>query len=159
MKENLFVGIGRVATAVPLCALLLLSLLLAACERPDPAVPGGGEAQPTLAGAASIPAQSGDNVPTPIIPEMVLPTLPAYIGTPTPDSPHATAVGGGPVATHFVGAGETLSYIAQLYGATVEELLALNQINPDDMLLVGQEVLVPSVIEATGPSFKRCRRN
>ena len=154
MKDNLLVLVSKMATAIPLCVLLLLSLLLAACERPDPAVPGGGEVQPTLAGAASIPAPPGDNVPTPIIPEMVLPTLPAYIGTPTPDSPHATAVGGGPVATHFVGAGETLSYIAQLYGATVEELLALNQINPDDMLLVGQEVLVPSVIEATGPSFK-----
>ncbi|MCA9874243.1 MAG: LysM peptidoglycan-binding domain-containing protein [Anaerolineales bacterium] len=137
---------------------LVLAFLLAACERPDPAVTvvGPNQAQPTVAGAAVIPARQGEESarPTPIIPEMIVPTRPSYAGTPTPDAPHETAVSSGPVASHFVGAGETLGYIAQIYGATVEELLALNQLDPDAVLLVGQEVLVPSQIDATTPNFK-----
>lgn len=137
-------------------AILCFVLLLAGCERPDPAVTvvGQNAPSPTLAGAASVPDQPADDRPTPIIPEMVLPTRPTYSGTPTPDAPHQTAVTDGPVASHFVGAGETLGYIAQIYGATVEELLALNQLAPDAVLLVGQELRVPSQISAVAPSFK-----
>jgi len=138
--------------------ILLLALWLAACERPDPRVTAVEQnpAQPTLAGAAAVPAAQDETAarPTPIIPEMILPTRPAYVGTPTPDAPHDTAVAGGPVASHFVGAGETLGYIAQIYGTTVEELLALNQFDADAVLLVGQEVRVPSQIDATAPGFK-----
>ena len=139
-----------------LCALLLLSALLAGCERPDPAVTvvGPNPVSPTEAGAAAVPASGQSVPPTPIIPEMILPTRPTYSGTPTPDAPHQTAVSDGAVASHFVGAGETLGYIAQIYGATVGELLALNQLDADAVLLVGQEILVPSQIDAAAPNFK-----
>lgn len=141
-----------------LALLILLALLPAACERPDPSVTGGGEeaALPTLESAALSPTLSpGETaVPTPILPQMILPTRPTYAGIPTPDAPHQTAVGDAPVSAHYVGAGETLGYIAQIYGATVEELAALNQLDAAAILLVGQELLVPSRIDGVTPSFK-----
>jgi LasA protease len=151
MKDQWMVMVRREVTAV---SLTLFLLFLAACERPDPAVTTGGQAQPTTAGAASVPAQQGDALPTPIIPAMVLPTRPVYEGTPTPDAPHPSASGAAPIASHFVGAGETLGYIAQIYGTTVEALLEINQLDAGAILLVGQELRVPSQVEATGPSFK-----
>ncbi|MCA9934659.1 MAG: LysM peptidoglycan-binding domain-containing protein [Ardenticatenaceae bacterium] len=44
---------------------------------------------------------------------------------------------------HAVQEGENLTYIAQTYGITVEELLAVNGLNPDDVLFVGQSLIIP----------------
>lgn len=70
----------------------------------------------------------------------------AYNVTPTPDPtpmgwqpPGATSQG----QTHTVSAGETLGYIADLYGRTVAEFVTANQLTDPDRLDVGQVLIVP----------------
>jgi len=57
-------------------------------------------------------------------------------------------------AVHLVDSGETLGTIAELNETTIEELVAINGIDPDDFLSLGQEILVPTKADAIGPSFK-----
>lgn len=58
--------------------------------------------------------------------------------TPAPDVPEA------PIPlVHTVSEGENLTYIAQLYGVTVEELLVVNQLSAEAVLFVGQTLVVP----------------
>lgn len=57
-------------------------------------------------------------------------------------------------AVHLVNSGETLGTIAELNETTVEELVAINGIDSDDFLSLGQEILVPTKADAIGPSFK-----
>lgn len=45
--------------------------------------------------------------------------------------------------THTVGAGDNLWSIAQKYGTTVDELAALNDLDPEGILALGQELLIP----------------
>ena len=95
--------------------------------------------------------QSANTAPTPI----PLPTLPTYAGVPTPDSPHQASNGEAqPFITHYVNAGETLGYIAQLYGSSIAELQEANQMGSSDLLYVGQELLVPSQAALVSPDFK-----
>ena len=44
---------------------------------------------------------------------------------------------------HSVQDGENLTIIAQNYGVTVAELLAINGLTEDSLLFVGQELLIP----------------
>lgn len=50
--------------------------------------------------------------------------------------------------THTVQPGETLSVIAQNYGVSLDDLMALNQITDPDDIIVGQELLLPEVAQA-----------
>lgn len=93
--------------------------------------------------------------PTPTSTWAATPTItatPEPTDTPTP-TPTETAT---PTATplrHVVQSGENPSYIAGLYGVSVEELIALNNIDDVSGLSVGQELVLPAsvsrVIEAT----------
>lgn len=143
-------------------SLLLLTMLVAlatsGCERPDPAVtiiaPGIVAVTPPTP-VVTLHANDGSAPPTP---GPKLPTAtptPTYPGTPTPDPPHTLVTEDNePFSIHFVGAGETLGYIAQLHGSSVEELLATNQLAETDLLFVGQEVLIPVQAELVSPSLK-----
>jgi len=142
--------------------IILVVLLLSACERPAPQVSVidvNGE-NPAVIGEAS-PALPPDGVavteapPTPIMPEMRLPTRAVYNGDPTPDPPHTSLENlENGVAPHVVNPGETLAFIAQLYGAEVAELEALNAVTAVDILTIGQQIMVPSRIDAVGPDLK-----
>ena len=44
---------------------------------------------------------------------------------------------------HVVGRAESLRYIASLYGVTVEDILAINDIPNPNRIQVGQEILIP----------------
>lgn len=67
-----------------------------------------------------------------------LPALQAQAQTATPTPPND------PIPfIHRVQEGENLTYIAGLYGVTVEELLAVNGLNPEDVLFVGRELIIP----------------
>lgn len=130
--------------------LLVIIVLTAACRSDDAldsaggAGPGSAAGQPDAAAAAPLAAQLGTAVPV-------------YSGTPTPDSPHhAAAAGGSAENVHVVTVGDTLGTIAQQYGVTVEELLALNPLDNPDIVPIGQELRLPGSAQPplVGPSLK-----
>ena len=57
-------------------------------------------------------------------------------------TPGAEDEGGGQ-RTHTVGAGDTLWSIALEYGTTVDEIASLNDLDPEGVLTIGQELLIP----------------
>jgi LysM repeat protein len=70
--------------------------------------------------------------------------------TPTPGPTNTPTLTATPTATvtptprvHIVESGENPSYIADLYGVTVDELVAFNDIDDVRSLRVGQELLIP----------------
>jgi LysM repeat protein len=78
--------------------------------------------------------------------------IPGY--TPTPPQPEAEIVEAEPTLpfvappsdqyfVHTVTRGDTLSGIAKRYGVTVRDLVEANQVEPSDMLHLGQHLLVP----------------
>lgn len=138
--------------------LLLVSvplLFLSGCQRPEPEI----TISATLAALVPPPTpfltpQSGQAPPTPEIQPPAMPGLPTYDGTPTPDPTRPVAAGEENYLTHTVGPGETLAYIAQRYGSSVEELMRINNLAGADLLLAGQSVLVPGSVSVTSPDFK-----
>lgn len=63
-------------------------------------------------------------------------------------------------ARHTVVAGDTLSYLAQVYVVTIDEIASLNNIADPNLIVVGQELLIPggsaggeSAGEAPGGSY------
>jgi murein DD-endopeptidase MepM/ murein hydrolase activator NlpD len=138
----------------------LLFLLLISCERPDPETavfitPGPTNALPPTPALTPF-SGSGPLPPTPELSPADAVAKPTYFGTPTPDPPHGTAVTANSAATttHIVSAGETLGYIAQLYGASIEQIVATNQLDNSNLLAVGQSLQVPTAAAQLGPAFK-----
>ncbi len=82
------------------------------------------------------------------------PTTATYVGTPTPDPPHNGSVGESAFIQHEVGAGETLSTIAQLYGLSLDELLELNGLTVADVIYSGQSLNVSTEPLTIGPEVK-----
>ncbi|MCA9974070.1 MAG: LysM peptidoglycan-binding domain-containing protein, partial [Anaerolineales bacterium] len=135
---------------------LLMLGLLAGCERPDPEAVVVTTPLPSLEPPLLV-TRTGETavLATPLPGETAVAALPGYAGIPTPDPPHAVVTGGGAAyATHTVNAGETLGYIAQLYGSSIEELQGINQLSDTNLLRVGQSLLVPTQSGQVGPDFK-----
>lgn len=83
---------------------------------------------------------TGTPQPTPVL----MPTRPTTAtppATPTPIPPLATPTPS--VRTHKVQLGETLAYIAQEYGVTVDAIVELNNLSDPNVIEVGQELLIP----------------
>ena len=140
--------------------ILIVFLFLASCERPDPettifVTPGQASTIPPTPILTPF-SGSGPIPPTPEQSPAVAVAKPTYFGTPTPDPPHATAVtdDGSSTTTHTVGVGETLGYISQLYGTSIEELLEINQLANSNLIQVGQAIVVPTSATQVGPEFK-----
>lgn len=68
-------------------------------------------------------------------------TVWAQEATPTPPAPSS----GGPIIplVHAVQEGENLTIIANTYGVSVEDLLAVNNLSNADALSIGQQLLIP----------------
>jgi LysM repeat protein len=125
LKSSIFSGSWR---GVALGMLIIAGIVIGVIGYAD----AGQEQTPAA-------AQRPDDTPT------ASPTI-----TPTPgptDTPTLTAT---PTATvtptprvHVVESGENPSYIAGLYGVTVDELVAFNDIDDVHSLRVGQELLIP----------------
>lgn len=155
MKKPLF---ARFTSLFSPFLLIILSFSLTGCERPDPAVtvvasPGAFTLPPT----PLVTPFSGDRPapPTPVLAQSNTGSLPIYVGIPTPDPPHDHSnEESQPFVEHRVSAGETLGYIAQLYGSSIAELQTANQLGQSDMLYVGQVLQVPRQEALTGSSFK-----
>jgi LysM repeat protein len=135
----------------------LPALLLAGCVRPGPGSsqlpePSGATGSPEPAAIAVEPTSSA-----PLAAQLGTP-VPEYSGQPTPDAPHyeANPASVGATGTHTVAAGESLGQLAQRYGTTVEELVALNGLTNADVIQVGQALQVPGVEiqQIVSPDFK-----
>ena len=142
-----------------LTAFLLLALAVLGCERPVPVVQES--EQPAIitnniSTVEDVPAAAARLTPSPPIEIIPTPTLrEGYPGTPTPDPTRTTSTDISPfLRVHNVAFGETLFYIANLYDSTVEELLAINELENGDLLAAGQELMVPSGEIVVSPSLK-----
>ncbi len=149
-------------------ALVLLSLILAGCERDRPApaptqattAPKGttapaarGTASPTppaVQTKVSLPA-AGSPTPagaaTAVPPARLTPPTPA---PPTPKPPAAltpvpqgSQTGSGTSFTYTVKVGDTLGEIAATFKTTSQAILALNPLADPDVLMAGQELKIP----------------
>ena len=140
------------------CFLLVILSLLVGCVRPDPEVEvltPTAEPDTLLADTAEgIATPSRFLPPTPIVHTTKTP-LPTYQGIPTPDPTRPTAdASSANFGSHTVSFGETLGYIAQLYGTSVEELVVINDLTDSDIIEVDQLLLVPGEASLDGPAYK-----
>lgn len=149
-----------------LTSALLLLLVIAACVRP---VPDAGEPPTVPAGDVTIPPATDPltNTVDPTVPltdtvqpgtvpsgtitiedgdgtGVVQPTDPVTDTAETaPPATESETVTGPPDSVHVVQAGETLGTIAQLYGVTIEDIAAANNLDNINILSVGQELTIP----------------
>jgi LysM repeat protein len=121
----------HVARSLPLApgvlALLLAGVLLAAC-LPDPP-PNNLPTQPAILDITPAPTLDIDATATVLAIEL----------RPTPT----------PAGLHVVQPGDTLGSLAELYNTTVEEIMATNGLDDPNTLQVGQELIIPSLVEVT----------
>jgi LasA protease len=122
--------------------------LLVACVRPAP----GASVAPMNNQTSSIPDETpGDNELlesenvtglAPILSQTG--DVPEYEGVPTPDAIHYNlADDGNGLPRHTVIVGETLGILAQRYNTSIEELIALNELDNPDIIHAGQVILIP----------------
>jgi LysM repeat protein len=82
-----------------------------------------------------------------LIPDNASPTTAApQPGVPEIDTPRVTTQG-----THTVQPGDTLSGLANFYGVTLADLVALNPALNPDLLFVGALLVIPDSVTATAP--------
>ena len=139
------VGCGS-ATPEPL-QLPTLAMTGVVSDAGNPAIP------PLHDNSAVSTATPSPFTPTPL---PITPTpFPTYAGIPTPDPPHPVITNAGEkTIIHTVTAGETLSYLAELYEVDLGTVLLLNDLDDDALLYVGQQLAVPYVIDLTSADFK-----
>lgn len=120
------------------------ALLLAACG-------GAGNASPTTTNVATAPAVTS---PTRAITRVATPAAPTGIPSSVPTATAApTAPASAPATTpapaagqqkYVVKYGDTLSSIAAQYGVTVQQIIDANSLQNPDLLLPGQELIIPA---------------
>jgi LasA protease len=119
-------------------------VLAAACGPPPP--------------SSAETGQPGENHPPPARPAEATairtpegaPSAATPAGTPTPNPPHT----GAPTDTYVVREGDSLFWIAQRFGCTVDDLIRVNKLQDPDSLYVGQWLRVPVGADRTGPALK-----
>ena len=147
-----------------LTVLLMLAVLaVSACQRDRPAAEQkdwttpavGVTAQRTVVGtpgstqvAAGTPAPAGLATPSGFV-TGTLSTPVVIILTPTPPPVQQVIVPTGPTFGYVVKDGDTLYSIALTYGTDLDTLRRLNNL-PDDMLQIGQVLMVPGTGAAAG---------
>jgi LasA protease len=77
-----------------------------------------------------------------------------YSGTPTPNPTPADLPNGEGIETYVVQPGETLSQIALVFGCTVEEIVAANDLPSANAIRAGQTLYIPITATETGPYLK-----
>jgi LysM repeat protein len=121
------------------------------------AVAGGLFTAWIVANMRAVPGPVGAASPTPSIRATAAPTItPAPTGQETEmprrtPTPAPTVIVTPPPFVHVVGRGESLNYIANLYGVTLEDVLAINDIPNPNRIQVGQEILIPGYGVAPTP--------
>ncbi|MBN1121331.1 MAG: LysM peptidoglycan-binding domain-containing protein [Anaerolineae bacterium] len=83
--------------------------------------------------------------------EINLPT-PTYI--PTPDPTRTAVIDPTENQVHIVQTGDTLAQIGIRYGVSIEAIVVTNGLSNENILSVGQSLIIPTAIETIGPDFK-----
>jgi LasA protease len=129
--------------------------IVTACTRPaqeplstpEPTSTSG--AVQTAIPVSTIPAATDTLMPTP---------SPAYAGVyagaPTPNPTPVGHSDGTGVESYTVQAGQTLGWIALVFGCTVEEIVAANGLPDADTIVAGQTLIIPVNAAETGPDLK-----
>ena len=77
-----------------------------------------------------------------------------YTGTPTPNPGPASVPNNTGLETYVVQPGQTLSWIALVFGCTVEEIVTANNLADANSITAGQSLVIPVTASETGPAFK-----
>jgi len=134
------------------CAIIILAT---ACTSP-----AGGWIAPTPAGISDGNGREGGTISTtgPISGMSTLsPTLTTpntWTGTPTPNPTPIGYVPGTGVESYVVQPGQTLGWIALVFGCTVEEIVAANKLADANSITAGQTLIIPVSATEVGPSLK-----
>jgi LysM repeat protein len=134
-------AIGAAAAAVGVVAVTGAVLGSLGDAGPPAAAEPSVETSPSSA-PASMPAIGGRtdaSVPAATAQPMASPT-PTPAATPTPAPPSPTPA---PARTYVVQEGDTLGAIAAAYGVSIEALMTANGIQDSDVILIGQELVIP----------------
>ncbi|MCX7682093.1 MAG: LysM peptidoglycan-binding domain-containing M23 family metallopeptidase, partial [Anaerolineae bacterium] len=127
-----------------------------ACARPTPAerinqTPAGPPVNPFRGGgdvSTTIPARHAPSLsPSPAYPGR-------YSGTPTPNPTPVGYTPGTGVESYVVQPGQTLGWIAQVFGCTVEEIAAANNLADMNNIAAGQTLIIPVNATEFGPPLK-----
>lgn len=124
------------------------TLVLGACTRPG----AGGTETPTLqptVRASATAARTATRTAPPLAPSVApsaAPVAPSAAPSAAPVAPSA-APSAAPSGTrgqkYVVQPGDTLSGIADQFGITIQQLIDANQLQNPDLLLPGQELIIP----------------
>lgn len=134
-------------------------LTLASCYRPGPTVESHENPSAEASEVPGKPSRSRDAAPVGSAATTVAgsptPAYPGtYSGTPTPDPTPRGYASQPAVDTYTVQPGETLSFIATVYGCTVEEIVEVNDLPGSDAISAGQTLRIPTRATRTGPDLK-----
>lgn len=125
-----------------LAALLLTTLALAACVRPVPQPDPTAVPEPDPGLLMTQPAvQPEQPLPTPMEAESLPVATPLPV-EPTVEVPPTVELVQDQI--HTVQAGDTLFLIASQYGATIDSIVAVNDIPNVNQLEIGQQILIPA---------------
>lgn len=164
MGWPLLLRFGLVCVAAAALGLLIATLMGTgqggepiAFQLPATATPGAASPEPAAGAATGTAPPTGTPAPTATATARAT-SAPAATATraatATAPTPRATAPAGataaatatatgGPFTAYTVQPGDTLKAIAELYGVTVQELIAANELPNPDSLTVGTVVRVP----------------
>lgn len=132
---------------------LLVVLLLASCApngsyiilitaTPEgSSLPTAAAEEPLYPAPFDQPAQSNVAAPTPTF-------------IPTPNPTRAAVINPHENQLHIVQFGDTLSQIAERYGVTVDAIVQANDLPNQNVLVIGQSLIIPTAIQIIGPGFK-----
>jgi murein DD-endopeptidase MepM/ murein hydrolase activator NlpD len=111
----------------------------------------------TVTEQINLPIPTTEHTATPLPTATSLPSPAysgAYVGTPTPNATPADLPNGEGIETYTVQPGETLSYIALVFGCTVDEIVAANGLSSANAISAGQALYIPITATETGPYLK-----
>ncbi len=106
-----------------------------------------------------IPTSTSTPIPTVVVPTATATPTAAFTNTPLPPTATPTPI----VLTdeeealtdrvvHVVSRGETVGRIAAYYGSTVNAISYANNLNPDNLIFIGQELIIPTSPDAELPT-------
>ncbi len=119
--------------------------------RGEPVAAASDATPPAAAIAAATPTASPPAFPTPAAATVAAcPCATPGAATPAPvaaspatPAPVATAAADASARRYVVAPGDTLALLARRFGTTVPALVAANDLDSPDLILVGQELLIP----------------